>query len=77
MPQTVTIFLYGDMGPFILHIQYHGYWWPAAFFTKEVNWGLAKWHLANHQITSLIKEATGDAMSQHISSHAIDFVILQ
>ena len=34
-------------------------------------------HLANRQITSLIKEATGDAMSQHISSHGIDFVILK
>ena len=50
--------------------QHCGYWLPGALtpvasVTKEVNWRLAKrplvfnGRLANHQSTSLVKEATG------------------
>ena len=45
-----------------------------ASFTKEVNWRLAKrplktnGRLANPQLTSLVKEVTGDAYVDHLTA---------
>ena len=57
---------------------------PMASFTKEVDWRLAKCplvfngHLANRQLTSLVKEATGGHFNikmlpyQYMNSHYKD-----
>ena len=54
---------------YFLESQYCWVQIPVASFTKEVNWRLAKrplktnGRLANHQLTSLVKEATGVPLS--------------
>ena len=76
----ISIHLLEDKDLFILHSQCHDCWCPVASFTNEVNPWLAKCplifngHLANCELTSLVKEATGVSRSQSISSSGIDLV---
>ena len=63
-----------------VHGQQYGCWQPVTSFTKEVISRLAKrllffnGRLANHRLTSSVKEATGDPLIQGISSHRIDLI---